>query len=143
MVNIFRDDVVMSDIVLAQSMPDTRDFTDRYNTELSPEQEAEYQKTHDPQDSYDYDMRGAFKNGVGAAGNGHYPDTYKKPNHPTFSNESQYSGVDGYSGGSWSGSDGSWAYTPSQTNVQMHGIIGLQNYFDKREPGVTLKNARP
>jgi hypothetical protein len=40
----------------------------------------------------DYDYRGAFAAGEGRGPEGHMTDKFKKPNHPTFSNESQYAG---------------------------------------------------
>lgn len=44
-----------------------------------------------PKDSgADYDLRGAFKAGVVPDADGHMPDTFKKPNHPTFSVESEH-----------------------------------------------------
>ena len=66
-----------------------------YDTKLSPEDEAKFQDwkaKYAPNDSgQDYDLRGAYKAGVTPDPNtGHMPDTFKKPNHPTFSNESQY-----------------------------------------------------
>lgn len=51
----------------------------------------------------DYDMRGAFKAGVKPDNTKHWPDTYKKPNHPTFSNESIYSSLVGTTPGVWTG----------------------------------------
>ncbi len=38
----------------------------------------------------DYDLRGAYAAGQTRDGRGHMTDQFKKPNHPTFSNESQY-----------------------------------------------------
>jgi hypothetical protein len=44
-----------------------------------------------PRDSgEDYDLKGAYRAGVAPDAQGHMPDTFKKPNHPTFSVESQY-----------------------------------------------------
>lgn len=65
------------------------------NTSLTPAEEALFQlwkKKHAPDDSgADYDLRGAYKAGVRPDGdNGHWPDTFKKPNHPTFSVESKF-----------------------------------------------------
>lgn len=123
---------------------DPADFSNQYNTPLSPADEAGYQKwlstlPEGQRNTYDYDMRGAYKAGAGTAGNGHFPDTYKKPNHPTFSNESQYSGQDGYQGGGWSGDDRKgYIYTPSPTNLRFHRPDALQQYFQRVEPGVTL-----
>lgn len=65
-----------------------------FETVLPPEQEAafeEWKARNAPDDSgYDYDLRGAFAAGAEPAENGHWPDTFKKPWHPTFSDESQY-----------------------------------------------------
>lgn len=118
------------------------DMTGQYNTLLSPAEESDYQKEHDPRDSYDYDMRGAFKQGITAAGNGHFPDTFKKPNHPTFSDQSIYHGKNGYTGGSWGTAAGRDTYTPSQTNLDMHGTDGIKGYFGKVEPDVVLMDRR-
>lgn len=38
----------------------------------------------------DYDLRGAYAEGIDRDSRGHLPDTYKKPNHETFSDESAY-----------------------------------------------------
>ncbi|MGX9389621.1 cell wall hydrolase [Nitrobacteraceae bacterium UC4449_H16] len=79
-----------------------------YDTQLSAEDEKKFQawkETNAPNDSgADYDLRGAFKAGVTPAANGHWPDTYKKPNHPTFSDQSQYAtGADKAKAGRWEG----------------------------------------
>ena len=119
------------------------DMSARYNTPLSATDESKYQAWATAQgranDTYDYDLRGAYRSGAAASANGHLPDTYKKPNHPTFSDQSQYHGVDGHQGGSWSPlKSGSWQFAPSPTNLQMHGAPGLQQYFREREPGSQL-----
>lgn len=116
------------------------DMTNRYNTALSPEDEAKFKTAYpDDRDTRDYDMRGAWKAGVTQSANGHYPDTYKKPSHPTFSTESQYNGVDGHQGGQWTHNpDDSWHFDASKTNIQMHGKQGIQDYFNRTEPGITL-----
>lgn len=73
-----------------------------YNTQLTPLQYAQYM--HDmgrkSTDTQDYDMRGAWLNGARANGNGHFTDQFKKPNHPTFSDQSQYS-TPQHPGGYW------------------------------------------
>lgn len=92
-------------------------------------------------DGSDYDLQGAFLAGVKPdADRGHFPDTFKKPNHPTFSDESQYNGApDGnggtYQGGKWGDGD---SFTASDTNVKMHGQDGLSAYFKKEEPNSKL-----
>ena len=80
----------------------------RYETKLTPDEEKGYQewkKKNAPNDSgQDYDLRGAYKAGVEPdPQTGHMPDTYKKPNHPTFSNESQYSKDRPDLAGQWTG----------------------------------------
>lgn len=66
----------------------------QYDTVLTPAEEQQFQawkQRYAPNDSgADYDLRGAFKAGITPSSNGHWPDTFKKPNHPTFSNESKY-----------------------------------------------------
>ena len=86
-----------------------------FDTKLNPTDEAKYQTWNKdmkskgyihPQDQgQDYDLRGAFKAGINPSVPGaHWPDTYKKPNHETFSNESQYAkGEYAKYAGSWKG----------------------------------------
>lgn len=74
----------------------TADYNPKtFDTKLSAKNEETFQawkKKYAPKDSgADYDLRGAFKAGVKPdPKTGHWPDTFKKPNHPTFSNESRY-----------------------------------------------------
>lgn len=86
---------------------DTRDYDDSYNTKLSGDEEKSFQKWKSrvaPRDSgEDYDLRGAYKGQAAQAKNGHWPDTYKKPNHPTFSNQSRYAPNAPDKAGSWDG----------------------------------------
>jgi len=140
-------------ILPAQPAPvaDPGDFSSRYNTALSPTDEARYQAWGQAQaaqnggrnpaaDVYDYDMRGFWQSGQSFADNGHAGDAFKKPNHPTFSDQSRYHGVDGHQGGSWGGGkDGQpWTFAPGPSNMQMHDPGDLQRYFQKREPGNRL-----
>ena len=78
-----------------------------YNTILTKEGEAAYQAwkaKYAPNDSgVDYDLRGAFAAGVTPSANGHFPDTFKKPNHPTFSVESRYAKFRPFDAGYWNG----------------------------------------
>jgi hypothetical protein len=121
------------------SDPGIRDLTNQYNTQLTPEQEAAFLKAYpNPKDWYDYDMRGAWLAGAGQAGNGHYPDTYKKPNHPTFSTGSQYSRGPQI-GGTWSDlGNGKWAFQASPVNLQFMSPYELKDYFSRVEPGNEL-----
>lgn len=121
------------------------DMSDRYNTQLSPDDEAKFQDAAkaNPKllhDTFDYDTRGDWKKSNNATdARGHGTDEYKKPNHPTFSTGSVYNGADGHQGGEWSeNADKTWNYSASPTNVEMHGKQGLKDYFQKIEPGNTL-----
>lgn len=78
----------------------------QYDTILSNDEETkfkEWKQKYAPKDTgEDYDLRGAFKAGLTPdPKTGHWPDTFKKPNHPTFSNESIY--AKGLKAGHWEG----------------------------------------
>ena len=65
-------------------------------------------------DGQDYDYRGYWKNEdrddiLGSNPNAHFPDKYKQPTHPTFSNESIYSN-DKTPGGTWVKGKGTWLF---------------------------------
>jgi len=115
---------------------------DQYNTELTPEEEKRFQAWATANgrsgDTYDYDMRGWWKENGDKSVEGHFTDKYKKPNHPTFSNESIYHGRDGNVGGEWSGEEGSMSFTPGRTNLENYTPLMLQDYFTKTEPNVRL-----
>ena len=118
------------------------DFTDQFNTALSPQEEQAFQawlvKTGRQRDLADYDLRGAWKAGAAADHRGHLPDTFKKPNHPTFSNESIYASGK-YPGGEWiDQGGGKWTFQASPWNVQNYGASDLQSYFSKVEPDSKL-----
>lgn len=111
------------------------DDTGRYNTALKPAQEARFRAQYAPNDSYDYDMRGAYAANTKAAANGHYPDTYKKPNHMTFSTGSQYSTPE-HTGGQWiQAPSGKWIFMASPWNMNNSGALGLLDYFAHQEQG--------
>lgn len=92
----------------------------------------------DPRQESDYDWEAAFKDGyVPEAGHG--TDKYKRPNHPTFSNESMYHGQNGNEGGQWQEvKPGLWNFAPGKTNLNYHRTEDLQKYFDDNEPDATL-----
>jgi|SRR5882724_6569724 len=120
------------------------DFTDQYNAELDPREEMRFRMwlAADPRrtrDLYDYDLRGAWKAAGGKLPKqGHLTDEFKKPNHPTFSDESRYSTPE-MPGGHWQQQDGdAWSFTAAPTNLKMFGQQGLQDYFAKVEPGNKL-----
>jgi len=120
------------------------DLSQQYNTQLSPEQEKAFQQTPYARDTYDYDARGEFAAGSNRDNpTGHGQDTFKKPNHPTFSTGSQYSGVDGNQGGQWTqNDDGTWTFAPSDTNLDMHSMDQLQKYMKAFEPFTRVLPAR-
>lgn len=77
------------------------DQTTKYNTALTPQEMKEFSSWLDYQsklnnrnvgnDFYNYDLQGFYKQNPSLNFKGHLPDTFKKPNHPTFSIESKYS----------------------------------------------------
>ena len=80
---------------------------------------------------------------------GHLPDTYKKPTHPTFSDESIYSGntmlgnygepAEWTRGGHWSkDAQGRDMFTPGPANYLHHSDKDMMDYFRKYEPGIVL-----
>ncbi len=118
-----------------------------YDTKLSPEDEQKFtlwKAKNAPNDSgEDYDLRGFFKSGQDLDARGHATDLFKKPNHPTFSNLSQYHGVDGHVGGEWINHGGKSFFLPSATNLKNQSMGELQDYFTKQEPGTVLLPGAP
>lgn len=73
-----------------------------YDTPLDMQQMVQYLRDWGRKaqlDEKDYDLRGAWLGGF-KPGSGHGTDQFKKPNHPTFSEESQYSSAL-HPGGRW------------------------------------------
>jgi hypothetical protein len=119
------------------------DLSAEYNTPLTPQEEEQFQtwaqQNGRARDTFDYDIRGAWKADARAASNGHLPDTWKKPNHPTFSTESRYNGAHGEAGGAWlKGPRGRWIFHAGPSNVHYFAPQELQTYFRTREPDSTL-----
>lgn len=107
-----------------------------YETPLQPHEEQAFQawkQVFAPHDSgEDYDLRGAFKAGVTPdPRTNHWPDTFKKPNEPTFSVESQYAPLAPDKAGQWVGPNHD-IYVPAKPipdPIQMHqgtGWAGLK-----------------
>lgn len=128
--------------ILTSGIKDEGDLSDKYNTKLSAEDESKFKdwaKDHPKLAStYDYDARGFFKAGAGAAENGHGSDEFKKPNHPTFSDQSKYHGSDGNEGGKWGKDGDADTFMPSPTNLKNMSPEQLKRYFAKVEPGAKL-----
>lgn len=91
----------------------------------------------------DYDYAAAKAAGVKPDERGHLPDTYKLPNHITFSNESVYHGKNDAEGGQWEKlPGGKWMFTPGRTNLQNYSPDQLQRYFQQFEPDSLLNIPR-
>jgi hypothetical protein len=85
-------------------------------------------------DMHDYDVMGALNLGM-RFDQGHAPDLFKKPNHPTFSIESMYSNAT-TPGGQW----GEDSFTPSLWMLARKEwpIQRLREYFERVEPGYSI-----
>lgn len=98
-----------ADAIRARYVAQSRINGDQFNTKLSPSEEKQFQQwksEYAPKDSgYDYDLRGAYKEGFKPSENGHWPDKYKKPNEPTFSNQSNYAKQYPNLAGAWDDKD--------------------------------------
>lgn len=118
------------------------DLTNSFNTILNPGSELRFQswlkQSGRTKDLKDYDLRGWWLTDVMQGGlGGHLTDTYKKPNHPTFSIESIYSN-DIMKGGEWLQQGNKWQFKASPFNLKMQSKQELQSYFNKVEPGNEL-----
>ena len=87
-----------------------------YETKLTADEEPAYaawKAKNSPNDSgFDYDLRGAFKAGFTRDNpDAHMGDQFKKPNHPTFSDQSQYAANAPSKAGTWDGD----TYVPHKT----------------------------
>ena len=97
-------------------------------------------------ETIDYDLRGLWKSGGKFGTDGHATDRFKKPNHPTFSEESMYHDTPTPSGGRYMG--GKWTapsegkrgtFTPSQEMLDItHPPEALMRYFRHVEPEYDL-----
>lgn len=121
-----------------------RDYTNLFNAYLPPEQEAMFdawlanesirQGRDVRNDMYDYDLKGMWLEGGGFGGdNGHATDKHKKPNHPTFSNQSKFHGMGGMEGGMWRTTPSGHVFEVGTTNL--YSPQELQAYFLRAEPG--------
>ncbi len=115
-------------------------FTKEFNTPIPPELEGFFERwvaLKDLErkqqgrgsillDKGDYDIQGFFLaelqgvKGIFDPKTGHGTDLFKKPNHPTFSNESIYHVISGYEGGVWDKDK----FNPSADNIKLgHGFF--------------------
>jgi len=141
----------------APKQPSENYFYNNFNTNLTPSEQKKFNDWVDKaskvrgynmhEDKLNYDLQGYWKN-IGKnspVGKGHFVDTYKKPNHPTFSNQSQYSGTPNpqggiFKGGTWTQSaDGQWSYMPSpEMLTHTESLQGLRQYMKQVEPDSKL-----
>ena len=102
-------------------------------TPLSRQEEMLYRvwKTaYAPDDAgFDYDYRGAFKAGVAPGEDGHWPDTFKKPNHPTFSTDSQYAEFAPALAGTWR--DDVYIPAPKRMSVTLDEALTPRAILDR------------
>ena len=131
----------MSFLSLPQEDPEMM-YTDRFNTPLNKKEteqfnkwvakESERQGRDIMMDKGAYDVQGFWKSGdyKKMDQDNHGVDTWKKPNHPTFSNQSRYHGIDGFYGGNWTPQSG---YQPSKQTADMYGP-SYYNWLFGREP---------
>ena len=120
---------------------------EQYNTQLAPgdveafnkwiEEESSRQGRNLLLDIGDYDVQGYWAAGERPDERGHGTDRFKKPNHPTFSDESIYHGTGGNFGGQW----GDGSFTPGRTNMEYFTPEEIMEYFKRYEPDVMLNMA--
>lgn len=118
----------------------------KFETPLNTAEEAKFQewkKKNAPNDSgEDYDLRGAFKADLAGKlprdARNHTSDEHKKPNHPSFSQDSKFSGKDGNVGGRWAEENGQTVFYASPTNLKYNSPDELKAYFKREEPNVKL-----
>lgn len=121
-----------------------KDLTQEFNTALTDDEEKQFQawikEEGREKDLFDYDLRGAWKEMQSGSmeqdERGHLGDKYKKPNHPTFSNESIYSNEKNR-GGRWEEKGDKVIFTPGRELSKSEANF-LQRYFNNVEPGVVL-----
>jgi len=127
---------------MKKPIKDVNDYTNSYNTELTPEAELLFNNWAGDRksDMYDYDLKGYFNqfpNEPLVKGT-HLIDTYKKPNHITFSNQSKYAS-DSIPGGKWEDlGRGKFNFIPASHTVERYGPNILKNYFVEHEKSSNL-----
>lgn len=95
-------------------------------------------KAHKLRESDDYDLYAAYRAGLQPDERGHLDDTFKKPNHITFSTDSNFSTPE-RQGGTWEkGMRGEWVFKASSFNLSQHSAKELEDYFRRNEPDSVL-----
>lgn len=102
--------------------PLTKEETNKFNKWVK--EESSKQGRNILMDKGAYDVQGFWKSGDWKRrdSDGHGTDTWKKPNHPTFSNQSKYHGINGFYGGNWTKDGG---YQPSKQTMSLYD----ENYY--------------
>ena len=105
-------------MLFGASTPKEKDYS-HLDTKLDEAKEKEFAKwkaIYAPNDSgWDYDLRGAYAAGLQPdSKTGHWDDTYKKPNHPTFSKYSKFAKDFPDLAGDWDGE----TYIPPKKKVK-------------------------
>jgi len=123
-------------------------FRKNFNTPLTANEEEQFQRwladesqkrgRDISKDLYNYDVRGFWANSEGVDETGHGTDRYKKPNHPTFSNESIYHGSPSpfgwpWEGGRWRSRGDAAEFIPSKRMLQTTHPRGYLERFFERE----------
>lgn len=136
----------------AKGDPSLRNI-ENYNTGLTqPELDEYYSWANKKYGGYDkvlyemgaYDLQGAWKDIKDGKidfdpETGHLPDTYKKPNHISFSNESRYHDGKNTIGGQWEETGDRWKFKPAAQTVELYGKPALEQYFQEHEKDVDLE----
>jgi len=109
-----------------------------------PEERPSYEewlRLHKVRETPDYDVRAAYEAGIDPDERGHLSDRFKRPNHITYSDESEAAkSKDAPPAGKWVGSDkDGWTFYATQTNINnAGGVDRLRKYFRKNEKDVRL-----
>ena len=147
----------LSQITDSESLWKAREgyYKDAYNSPLTDDERVLYDIWYpmavdsalvNPMDHGVYDIPGFWQSGQwkNKDGRGHGTDTYKKPNHITFSNESKWSAQQGgspFEGGTW---DREGSFIPGKNNFYSNEEINFE--FDREREywkGKGIKNAVP
>lgn len=146
--------VSVTDKIREESLRDpSLKYVSNYNTGLTQQEYNEFYKWAN--DRYKgqenilyemgaYDLQGAWKDIKDGKiqfdpQTGHLPDTYKKPNHITFSEHSKYHDGKTFIGGKWiEDKNKRWSYEPSPQVLELYGKDYLKDYFNKYEPDSDL-----
>ena len=119
----------------------TTDYTNDYNTELTDDEEQDYQnwKRFVPElDESIYDYRGLYKETFGSpVRSTRLSPKYRKPSHMEFTTDSIYNGADGNIGGAYK-EDGTFEVGYSSP----YSTEEVENYFGIKYPSISITDNR-